>query len=117
MSSADVSSISSCGPPPIPHTQYHGELTDHDGQPHDCTLEITPTAPDRVHLHLDYGDGMCDGDGATVYGDLLLPDAGGEIVFDAYTLRGNFFSATGNEYRIILTVRAGGQPAQDLGGL
>ncbi|MFC1654578.1 hypothetical protein ACFL2F_02130 [Myxococcota bacterium] len=91
--------ISSCGPAPIPHTQYHGELTDHDGQPHDCTLEITPTAPDRVHIHLDYGNGMCDGDGATIYSDLLLPDGGGEITFDGYSLNGTFFSALDREYQ------------------
>ena len=92
--------ISSCGPAPDPQGFYNGKVIDHDGQPHACTLEITPTAPDRVHLHLDYGNGMCDGDGATIYGDMLLPDAGGQITLDGYALYGTFFSAIGNEYRV-----------------
>jgi hypothetical protein len=80
-------------------------------------VEITPTSPDRVHIHLDYGDGMCDGDGAFIYGDVLHPDAGGEIIFDGYTLNGNLFSAIGNEYRMDLAGWFDSQPAQDLGGL
>jgi hypothetical protein len=77
-------------------------------------VEITPTAPDRVHLHLDYGDGLCDGDGAVIVGNVIQPDGGGKIFFDGYFLTGNFFSAVGNEYRMDLAMR---QPAQDLGGL
>jgi hypothetical protein len=91
--------LSSCGPAPAPPGAYRGEVIDHDGNPHACTLEITPTAPDRVHIHLGYED-QCDGDGATLSGDLLLPDAGGEFVFDGDSLRGTFFSAIGHEYRI-----------------
>jgi hypothetical protein len=93
--------LCSCGPLPPPHGQYRGEVLDRTDQLLACTLEITPTSPDRVHLHLDYGDGLCDGDGAYVFGDVLLPDAGGEIAFDGHTLNGNLFSAIGNEYRII----------------
>lgn len=92
--------LCSCGPPPTPHGQYQGDLTDHAGRTHPCTVEITTTAPDRVHIHLDYGNGMCDGDGAFILGDALYPDAGGEITYDGYLLRGNLFSATGCEYRI-----------------
>ena len=91
--------LCSCGPPPAPHGRYQGELSS-GGFQYNCTVEITPTAPDRVHIHLDYGD-LCDGDGAFVAGDLLLPDAGGEIFFDGYTLRGSLYSAIGSEYRII----------------
>jgi hypothetical protein len=104
--------LCSCGPPPSPHGRYQGQLAS-GGFQHNCTVEITPTAPDRVHIHLDYGD-QCDGDGAAVIGDLLLPDGGGKIVFDGYSLNGYFFSMIGNEYRMELTMR---QPAQDLGGL
>ena len=92
--------LSSCGPPPAPHGRYRGELSS-GGFQHDCTVEINPTAPDRVHIHLDYGDGLCDGDGALVVGDVLMPDAGGELIFDGFSLNGNLYSATGNEYRII----------------
>ena len=108
--------LCSCGPPPSPPGQYHGEVIDHTGQTHACTLEITPTSPDRVHIHLDYAD-QCDGDGALIYFDVLLPDGGGEISFDGYNLDGNFFSAIGNEYRLDLAGRFNGRPAQDLGGL
>jgi hypothetical protein len=65
-------------------------------------VEIAATAPNRVHIHLDYGD-KCDGDGAFEYGDVLLPDAGGEIAFDGITLTGSLYSATGNEYRIVVS--------------
>ena len=92
--------ITSCGPAQNPPTgTWHGKEIDFQGQPHECTLELTPTAPDRVHIHLDYG-AMCDGDGATIYCDLLLPDAGGEILIGTHTLRGSFFSAIGHEYNI-----------------
>lgn len=93
--------LSACGPAQDqPTGTWHGEVIDFKNQPHDCTLELTPTAPDRVHIHLEYGAGMCDGDGAFIIGDLLLPDAGGEITFDEYALNGTFFSAIGYEYRI-----------------
>jgi len=105
--------LCSCGPPPSPHGRYQGEVIDYEGGRHECRVEITPTSPDRVHIHLDYAD-ECDGDGALICDDVLLLDAGGEITFDGYTLNGNFFSAIGNEYRMDLTIR---QPAQDLGGL
>ena len=91
--------LCSCGPPPAPHGRYHGEVLDHTGQPHTGTLEITPTAPDRVHIHLDYGD-QCDGDGAVILGDVIHPDGGGKILFDGYLLHGNFYSASGYEYHI-----------------
>ena len=71
--------LCSCGPPPAPHGRYQGDLTDHEGRQHECRVEIIPTSLDRVHIHLDYGD-QCDGDGAFVIGDSLLPDAGGEII-------------------------------------
>ncbi len=93
--------LCSCGPPPAPEGHYQGEVLDHTGQIHACTLEITSTAPFRVHIHLDYGR-LCDGDGAAILGDILLPDAGGEITFDGYILSGIFFSATGNEYHLEL---------------
>jgi len=92
--------LCSCGPPPSPHGRYHGEVLDHTGQMHPGTIEITPTSPDRIHIHLDYANGMCDGDGAYIAGDALLPDAGGEITFDEYSLNGSLYSATGNEYQI-----------------
>jgi hypothetical protein len=88
----------SCGPPPAPHGRYHGELAS-GGFQYDCTLEITPTSLDRVHIHVDYAN-QCDGDGAYIAGDLLLPDAGGEITFDGYTLSGSLYSAIGNQYDI-----------------
>jgi len=91
--------LCSCGPPPSPHGEYQGEVLDHTGQMHPCAVEITPVAPDRVHIHLDYAD-QCDGDGAHISGDALLPDAGGEITFDDYSLNGNLYSAIGNEYQI-----------------
>ena len=93
--------LCSCGPPPAPHGRYQGDLFDHEGQTHSCTVEIIPTSPHRVHIHLDYGDGMCDGDSAQISGDALFPDAGGEITFGEYSLNGNLYSAIGNEYRII----------------
>lgn len=92
--------LCSCGPPPSPHGRYHGEVLDHTGRLHACTLEITPTSPDRVHIHLDYGN-QCDGDGAHISGDALLSDAGGEITFNEYSLIGSLYSAIGNEYQII----------------
>lgn len=91
--------LCSCGPPPSPIGRYRGNLHDFAGLHHDCIVEITPTAPDRVHIHLDYA-GQCDGDGAHISGDALLPDAGGEITFDEYYLNGSLYSAIGNEYRI-----------------
>jgi hypothetical protein len=92
--------LCSCGSPPAPHGRYQGDLTDHEGRQHECRVEIIPTSPDRVHIHLDYGD-QCDGDGAFVIGDSLLPDAGGEIIFDEHKLNGSLYSAIGNEYQII----------------
>jgi hypothetical protein len=92
--------LCSCGPPPAPHGQYYGELLEHTGQLHTCTLEIIPTAPNRVHIHIDYGD-QCDGDGAFTYDDVLFPDGGGEIIFDGCSLNGSLYSAIGNEYRIV----------------
>lgn len=92
--------LCSCGPPPSSLGRYQGDLTDSDGLQHECTLEITPTSSDRVHIHLDYGD-QCDGDGAYILGNLLLPDAGGEITVDEYSLTGSLYSAIDNEYEIV----------------